>query len=435
MRTRSSLVERSSRLLEFLRTEEASGLFLLGATVVALVWVNSPLRESYEQLWGTVATVRIQDLSISMDLQHWVNEGLMTLFFLVVGLEIKRELTAGELREPKAAALPALAALGGMVVPAGMFVLLNAGRETAGGWGVPVATDIAFALGVLTLAASRAPVSVRSFLLTLAIVDDIGAILVIAFFYSDGIAVGWLGVAALIVLLTLLARLRFTTSVVPYIVLGTALWVALFESGIHPTLTGVVLGLLAPALPLRRSPTAGREARQLLRRAADETVEGFEAHWIAIDGVAKAAVSPVDRVESSLHPWTSRVVVPTFALANAGVELSETALSEAVTSPLGLGIILGLIVGKPLGIGAAVWAATSTGIARLPSDASRGLIVGAAVLAGIGFTVALFIAELALGHDVETAKLAVLIASLVAGLLGAAIVRREVRRGDAGIGR
>ena len=301
MRARSPQT-RPSRLLQFLRTEEASGVFLLGATVVALVWANSPLRESYQSLWSTVATVEIGSLDIEMDLQNWVNEGLMTLFFLVVALEVKREVTTGELRDPKTAAQPAIAAIGGMVVPAGVYLLLNAGSDASGGWGVPVATDIAFALGVLTLAASRAPVSLRSFLLTLAIVDDIGAIVLIAIFYSGGLAPGWLGVAAAIISSVVLARLLRVTAVVPYVLLGGALWIALYESGVHPTLAGVVLGLMAPAVPLRRSPRAGAAVRQTLREAEHEPDDEAQAYWIAVDDMAKTSVSPLDRVETSLHP-------------------------------------------------------------------------------------------------------------------------------------
>jgi NhaA family Na+:H+ antiporter len=428
MAVRSSL-DRSSRLLEFLRTEEASGVFLLGATVVALVWANSPLRESYENLWSTSATVQLGELSVGMDLQHWVNEGLMTLFFLVVGLEIKREVTTGELRDPKTLALPIIAAIGGMVVPAGVYLLLNAGNDTAGGWGVPVATDIAFALGVLTLAASRAPVSLRSFLLTLAIVDDIGAIILIAVFYSGGLAPGWLLIAAVIVASVFLARLLRVTSVVPYVLLGATLWIALYESGVHPTLAGVVLGLMAPAVPLRRSPRAGAEARQTLSQAEYAPDDEAEAYWIAVDDISKTTVSPLDRVETSLHPWTSRIVVPTFALANAGIEVSGAALSETVTSPLGLGVLLGLVVGKPLGIGAAVWAATKARMGRLPDEVTPRMIFGVAALAGVGFTVALFIAELAFSspRDVEAAKLAVLLASLLASVFGAIILRSANR--------
>jgi NhaA family Na+:H+ antiporter len=428
MHMRSSR-DRSSRLLEFLRTEEASGVFLLGATVVALIWANSPLRDSYERIWSTIATVEIGGLDIGMDLQNWVNEGLMTLFFLVVALEVKREVTMGELRDPKTAALPAIAAVGGMVLPAGVYLLLNAGGDTAGGWGVPVATDIAFALGVLTLAASRAPVSVRSFLLTLAIVDDIGAILLIALFYSGGLAAGWLLIAALIVTSVFLSRLLRVTSVAPYILLGIGLWIALYESGVHPTLAGVVLGLMAPTVPLRRSPTAAMDARQMLRQAENKADEDAEAYWIATEDMANLAVSPLDRVETSLHPWTSRIVVPTFALANAGIEVSAATLSETVTSPLGLGVLLGLVVGKPLGIGAAVWAATRARIGRLPDGVSPRMVFGVAALAGVGFTVALFIAELAFvsPRDVETAKLAVLLASLLASVFGAVILRSANR--------
>jgi NhaA family Na+:H+ antiporter len=428
-------ITRSSRLLEFLRTEEASGVFLLGAAVVALVWANSPLRESYRRLWGTVATVEIGGLHVGMDLQNWVNEGLMTLFFLVVALEVKREVTIGELRDPKKAALPIIAAIGGMVVPAGVYLLLNAGSDTAGGWGVPVATDIAFALGILTLAASRAPVSLRSFLLTLAIVDDIGAILLIAVFYSGGLEPGWLVVAAAIIAAVVLSRLLRVTSIAPYVLLGGALWIAFYESGVHPTLAGVALGLMAPPVPLRRTPRAGEEARQMLHEAEHQQDTEAEPYWIALDDMARRAVSPLDRVETSLHPWVSRTVVPTFALANAGVEVSEAALSEAGASPLGLGVVLGLVVGKPFGIYGAIWAGTRSGIGRLPAEVTARMVFGVAALAGVGFTVALFIAELAFAspRDVESAKLAVLVASLLASLFGALILRSSSRSRAGGL--
>ena len=305
-----------------------------------------------------------------MDLQNWVNEGLMTLFFLVVALEVKREVTTGELRDPRTAALPVIAAIGGMVVPAGMYLLLNAGSDTAGGWGVPVATDIAFALGILTLAASRAPVSLRSFLLTLAIVDDIGAILLIAIFYSGGLAPGWLAVATAIIgsVVPRATRPRDIACALPP-ARGGALDRAL-RVGSPPDARGSCPRADYTGRPLRRSATAGSEARETLREVDDEPDERAEAYWIAVDDMAKTAVSPLDRVERSLHPWTSGIVVPTFALANAGIELSEAAFSEAVTSPLGLGVLLGLVVGKPLGIGAAVMAGTRIRIGRLPSGHS-----------------------------------------------------------------
>lgn len=415
----------SSRLLEFLRTEEASGVFLLAAALVALVWANSAFEEAYHQLWSTVATLGIGIVTISLDLQGWVNEGLMTLFFLVVGLEIKREVTTGELRDPKTLALPIIAAIGGMVVPAGIYLVLNAGNGTPDGWGIPVATDIAFALGILTLAASRAPVSVRSFLLTLAIVDDIGAILLIAVFYSGGLSAEWIVTAAAIVAVLLLMRIFTVTSTIAYVLLGIALWVALFESGVHPTLTGLILGLMAPAVPIGRSARAGTEAQQVLDEATERPDSEASAYWIAVGEMAKTAVSPLDRAEASLHPWTSRFVVPTFALANSGIELSGGAVAEAVTSPLGLGVLLGLTLGKPIGIGGAIWAATRMGLGQLPDEFTPRMVLGVALLGGVGFTIALFIAELALfgEGEIATATLAVLMASIIAGLMGGAVLR------------
>jgi NhaA family Na+:H+ antiporter len=360
-----------------------------------------------------------------MDLRHWVNEGLMTLFFLVVGLEIKREVTTGELRDPKKLALPVIAAIGGMIVPAVIYLLFNAGSDTANGWGVPVATDIAFALGVLTLAASKAPVSLRSFLLTLAIVDDIGAIVLIAILYSAELVSGWLLLAIAVVGCVVIAKRLRVQSAVPFVLLGLALWVSLYNSGVHPTLAGVAMGLLAPAAPLRRSPTAGTSVRHHLGEVEGRSDEDAEPYWIAVADVASRAIPPLDRVETTLHPWTTRLVGPTFALANSGVELSQTALEEAVTSPVGIGVVLGLVVGKPLGIGGAVWAANRSRIGRLPAEVTPRMVLGVAALAGVGFTVALFITDLAFGaqQDVETAKLAILGASVLAGLFGAVLLR------------
>jgi Na+:H+ antiporter, NhaA family len=433
MRTRSTQIG-PSRLLEFLRTEEASGVFLLVAALIALVWANSPFRESYEDLWGIVATLRIGSLDVAMDLQHWVNEGLMTLFFLVVGLEVKREVVTGELRDPRKLALPAIAAIGGMVVPAGLYLLVNAGSDTANGWGVPVATDIAFALGILTLAASHAPVALRSFLLTLAIVDDIGAIVLIAVFYSDGLAAGWLLVAAAFVAAVILAQRVGFSSVGPYIILGIGLWVALFASGVHPTLAGVALGLLAPTIPIHGSRIADATIRRVQRFAYGNAEEADEPNWVVDDYSATRSESPLDRVETTLHPWTTRVVAPTFALANTGVELSGSAVEEAVTGPVGLGVIIGLVVGKPVGVGVATWIARRSGLTRLPSDVSFRMILGVAALAGVGFTVSLFIAELAFGaaRHIDAAKLAVLLASLLAGSFGALLLHTAGRSTRAG---
>jgi NhaA family Na+:H+ antiporter len=302
-------------LQSFLAEEAAGGVFLLVATMVALAWANSPWRDSYQQLWGTNLTIGLGRWAISEDLGHWVNDGLLSLFFLVVGLEIKRELVTGELREAKAAALPVIAALGGMVVPALLYLAVNAGGEGVRGWGIPMATDTAFALGVLTLAARRAPANLKPFLLTLAIVDDIGAILVLALVYSGGITWGSLAVAfALCVSIFALERIGVRATAV-YVVLGIAVWVATFESGIHPSIAGVALGLLTPAVPFQRPRAVSEEAH----RVADETVDdpvppdADAHHWLRLAWLSREAVSPLARLESTLHPWTSCSPWPTPA--------------------------------------------------------------------------------------------------------------------------
>jgi len=395
---------------------------LVAGAVIALVWANSPVRESYHQLWNGVLGIAVGDWEITKDLRHWVNDGFMALFFLVVGLEIKREITVGELRDPRKLALPAIAAFGGMVVPAAIYLVLS---DQSRGWGVTVATDIAFALGVLTLAAARAPRSLRSFLLTLAIVDDIGAILVIALFYSHGVVPEAVLVGGAIVLILAASAVFRVSSTIPYVVLGAALWIALDRSGIHPAITGVVLGLLTPASPVRRSQTAREDARWAVSEAAQRSDPDAGApYWLYVADTSRNSVSPLRRVERVLHAWTSRLVLPTFALANAGVELDAEAIG-AVASPVGRGIVAGLVIGKPLGITGAVWIAKRLGIGRLPDGVTTHMILGAAALAGIGFTVALFITEL--GFDdaamTDAAKLAILVASLLAGVVGASILR------------
>lgn len=414
-------------LQSFLEQEAASGVLLLLATIVALLWANSPWRASYEDLWHTVLRVRVGPWAIAEDLRQWVNDALMALFFLVVGLEIKREVLTGELRDARAAALPAIAALGGMVVPALLYIGLNAGGEGSRGWGIPMATDIAFALGVLTIAARYAPPNLKPFLLTLAIVDDIGAIVVIALFYSGGITWGALGVAAAICLLIAFLKRIHVRSTPVYVVLGVAVWVAVFESGVHPTIAGVSLGLLTPAVPFQRPRAVSDEAH----RVADETVDhpsppDVDAHhWLHLEVLSREAVSPLARVESALHPWTSFVIVPAFALANAGVRVTAEAIGDAATSTVGVGIVLGLVVGKLAGISVASWAAVRTGLARLPDGVTWLHLMGTAAVAGIGFTVSLFIAELAFTgvRLTNTAKVGILAASLLAGALGYAVLR------------
>jgi Na+:H+ antiporter, NhaA family len=419
-------------LQAFLRTEEASGILLLAAAVAALGWANSPWRASYDAIWRTKLTIGLGTWSLAEDLRHWVNDALMALFFLVVGLEIKRELTTGELRQPRAAALPAIAALGGMVVPALLYLATNRSGEPSRGWGIPMATDIAFALGVLALAGRGLPAALKSFLLALAIVDDIGAILVIAVFYSGSIAVlPLLAAGALLALVLVLQRLQVRWTAV-YVLLGVGVWLATFQSGVHATIAGVALGLATPAVPFQRPRAVSLEAH----RIADGTVDDPEPpdadahHWLHLAGLSREAVSPLARLEHLLHPWTSWVVIPVFALANAGVPISSSTLGEALGSRVALGVVVGLVVGKGVGVTVFTWLATRTGITRLPEGVGWGHLVGMAALAGIGFTVSLFVTSLAFRTPAvqEAAKLGILAASLLAGLLGALLLARSRHR-------
>ncbi|MFN8233070.1 MAG: Na+/H+ antiporter NhaA [Actinomycetota bacterium] len=414
-------------LQEFLRTSSASAMLLLAAVVVALVWANSPWSASYVRLWSTVISIRVGDWALSGDLSHWIDDGLMTIFFLVVGLEIKRELTTGELRAWRAAAVPAVAAIGGMVVPALIFVALNAGSPAGRGWGIPMATDIAFALGALTLAAAYAPAALKPLLLTLAIVDDIGAIVVIALFYSGGIATIPLLLAVAIVLAIVGLQRIHVRAALPYLVLGVGLWYATLRSGVHPTIAGVILGLLTPARPFQRPAAVSAEARRVADATSDvpEPPDEDALMWMRLSWLSKESVSPLARVEHILLPWSSFVILPVFALANAGVELSRSALANVVTSPLGLGILLGLVLGKPIGVLSGSFLAVRTRLGVLDPDVGWGDLTGMGATAGIGFTVALFIAELAFpgGRDLDVAKVAILVASTLAAIVGYVLLR------------
>ena len=375
-------------LKEFLHAEAAGGLVLLAATAVALVWANTPLGGVYEALWNAGLTIGVGDLAITESLRHWISDGLMVVFFFVVGLEIKRELTTGELRGRHRAGVPALAAVGGMVVPAAIFLGLNAGGAGAGGWGIPVATDTAFALGVLALLGSRVPASAKLFLLTMAIIDDILAITTVAVFYSTHISLGWLAVAAAGMAAIFGLRRLGVARVAAYVPLGVLVWAATLQSGVHATIAGVVLGLATPARPIR-----GRAV-----------LEGLERR---------------------LHPVSSYLVVPLFALANAGLPLGGGALGAAVASPVAWGVGLGLVAGKLVGVTGATLAAVRLRVGRLPEGLGVRQVVGLAALAGIGFTVSLFITELAYpaaGGLGGVAKTGILAGSLLSGLLGTTLL-------------
>jgi NhaA family Na+:H+ antiporter len=408
-----------SPLRDFLATEASGAILLAAAAVAALVWANSPWSGSYEDLWSTRLALSVGGHTIDLDLRHWVNDGLMTVFFLVVGLEIKRELSDGHLASRRAALLPGAAAVGGMVVPALLYLAI-AGGTAPRGWAVPMATDIALAVGILAVAGGRLPASLRAFLLGLAIVDDIGAIVIIAAVYSSGVDAAWLGVALAGVVAAAAARWLGSYRTWIYAALGATVWIGLHEGGVHPTLAGVVMGLLAPTSP-RLNPEL-IDVDQLI-----DLSDAGAAHTTS--EMARGSVSVVEWLQHVLHPWTSYVVVPVFALANSGIAISTGSLRDALGSPISWGIVIGLVVGKPLGVLLATTLAIRTGVADRPAGAARRELLGIGGAAGIGFTVALFITELAFHDptDRSDAKMAILVGSLAAAI-GSSVVLAGTRR-------
>jgi NhaA family Na+:H+ antiporter len=410
-------------LASFLEIEAASGIVLLVCTVVALSIANSPWGHAWESFWHIEAGLSFGGWELHASLAHWVNDGLMTIFFFLVGLEIKREVTHGELRSPKKAALPILAAFGGMVAPAGIFLFLQSGGEGQRGWGIPMATDIAFAVGMLTLLGKRVPIGLKIFLLALAIADDIGAILVIALFYSSSLSLTSLGLAALgLALVYGMGRLG-VRSVAAYFIAGAGIWLAMFHSGIHPTIAGVALGLMTPG----RAWIEGRSLIDLMLDAADRLdgeIERTHVHWqghlagnVAV--AARESISPLERLERALHPWVAFVIMPIFALANAGVPLQPKSASHGVA----LAVAAGLVLGKPLGILLCSWLAVRSGLAQLPQGVTWKAILGTGCLGGIGFTMSLFIAGLALEDKLlDAGKIGTLAGSVISAILGLVIL-------------
>ena len=379
---------------EFADLEASGGLLLIGCTVAALIWANSAFAGSYFHFWHMDLTFgRIGGL-LAEPLHFWINDGLMALFFLLVGLEIKREILVGELGSFQRAVLPIAAALGGMIVPAAFYLLFNHGGPGAAGWGIPMATDIAFALGVLALLGSRVPTSLRVFLAALAIADDIGAVLVIAFFYTERISWISLGVGGVFFVALLAANRAGVRHLLIYAILGLGLWVAFLQSGIHATVAGVLLAITIP----------GRQR-------------------IASRAVLSSNGSPMLRLEHALIPWNGYLIMPVFALANAGVALGGGA-ARSVVAPVSLGVIFGLVIGKPIGIVLFSWLATRTRLAAMLDGIGWRQIVGVGMLGGIGFTMSLFIANLAFGDGpvLETAKVGILVASVVSGIAGAIVL-------------
>ncbi len=425
-------------VIEFARIESSSGIIMLIAAVVALVWANSPAWESYFHLWETHFTFEFGPIHLEETLHEIINDGLMAIFFFVVGLEIKRELAVGELRDPKTAALPAIAALGGMAIPALIYVfIVGFDSPDVGGWGVPMATDIAFSVGVLSLLGRRAPLSAKLFLLALAIADDVGAIAVIAIFYTDDLETGYLIAAGLSLAAIWAANRVGIRSIAFYIAAGVVAWYLMLESGVHATIAGVVLGLITPAHPLFDSEDFDRRARRimdiypsLVRSQADREKVDHEVRLLA--RLANESISPLNRLEHSLQMWSSYAIIPLFALANAGVRFEGTPITEAITTPVALGVALGLLVGKIAGISGATWLAVKLGIGRMPEGVTWRMVVGLSALAGIGFTVALFVTGLAFepgSVSADLAKTGIFAGSLVAGLIGYGIIRTAPQPG------
>jgi len=419
----------------FLEKEASGGILLLIFTVVALVWANSPFAESYSHLWHTKFSISFGDFNLDYSLHHWINDGLMAIFFFVVGLEIKRELLVGELSSLKKASLPIMAALGGMIFPALFYVFFNFGKESISGWGIPMATDIAFVIGILALLGSRVPTGLKVFITALAIADDIGAVLVIAFFYTSNISIVSLSFAGGVMLLLIAANLSGVRNLIVYTVLGIILWLSFLFSGVHATVAGVLLAFTIPASSridtsqfllkgkklLEDFDHSGEEGPNVLSNEAREgIVQNLEENCEKI-------LTPLQRLEHKLHPWVSFLIMPVFALANAGVIITGNFISE-LTDPVSFGIVTGLFIGKQLGISAFTWLSVKLKLASLPFSVTWKQIYSAGILAGIGFTMSLFIANLAFTSEelLTISKVGILTASLLSGFIGFFILRKSL---------
>jgi len=417
-------------LLRFTHIEAAGGLVLLIAAAVALFWANAPFGESYERFWETHFEFALGPVHLEETFRELVNDGLMAIFFFVVGLEIKRELVRGDLRDPKAAALPAIAALGGMLVPALLYISISGGGDATRGWGIPMATDIAFSVGVVALLGSRVPVGGKLFLLALAIVDDIGAITVIAVFYTEQLFMGHLGAAIGGLVVVWVAQRVGIRSLAFYVPVGVITWFFLLESGVHATLAGVALGLLTPAVSWYSDTEYHDKAQGLINRydfqsRAPRGADRVDHTAMALSSVARESVPPLNRLEEALHPWSSFFIVPIFALANAGVRFAGIDLVEAATHPVSLGVATGLLVGKMFGISLFTWLAVRLGLGKLPKFTTWRHIIGLAAVAGIGFTVSLFVTVLAFDDPFlsDRARTGIFIGSFLAGVVGYLILR------------
>jgi len=413
-------------LERFMHVEAASGIVLLAATIAALVLANSPWSQGFLDFWKTEVGFSLGSFEMYHSLKHWINDALMAIFFFVIGLEVKRELVIGELRDPRRAALPVFAALGGMIAPAAVYLLLQAGEPGQRGWGIPMATDIAFVVGCMAILGRRVPLGLRVMVLSLAIADDIGAILVIAIGYTESLNLMALLLAfAGIVGIFVLSRLG-VRSFIMYVLVGTVVWFGFHESGVHATIAGVILGLMTPTREYI-GPGLLEGAYDLFRGEGWENVTHRAIKVAHIQKLARETVSPVEYLEGVLHPWVSFLIMPLFAFANAGVPF---ALSD-FADPVAQAVAAGLVIGKPVGIVLFSYLAVRVGLASLPEGVNWGIVIGGGFLAGIGFTMALFIAGLALEGDVlDAAKVGVLGASAVAAIIGMALLNWLLPRPD-----
>ena len=422
---------------EFLHQQASGGILLIIATVIALAWANSPFADSYHHLWHTYIKIDVGGIGLNYSLHHWINDGLMVIFFFVVGLEIKREMLVGELSTAKKAALPIAAALGGMIFPALIYTVFNLGSESASGWGIPMATDIAFVVGILALLGNRVPLALKIFILALAIVDDLGAVLVIAIFYTSNISLTSLMIAGgLIVLLIAMNRLGVRNLLV-YTFVGIALWLAFLKSGVHATVAGVLLAFTIPVSSRINTMKFKKETESLIKEFdnagehGEDVLTNSERLSIVdqIENNCEKILTPLQRFEHGLHPWVSFFIMPVFALANAGVTIGS-GLSSALTHPVSIGIILGLFIGKQIGIFGFSYLAVKLKLASEPEGVSWKKIYAASVLAGIGFTMSLFIANLAFNSPelLNISKVGILTGSLLSGIVGFIILKSALSK-------
>jgi len=414
---------------EFIHRQTTSGMLLLGTAILALILANSALASAYEHLLHVPVGIQIGDWSLEKSLHHWVNDGLMALFFFVVGLELKREMLVGELADPRAAALPIIAAVGGMLVPALIFYAINPDGEAARGWGIPMATDIAFAIGVLALLASRVPKALITFLVALAIVDDLGAVLVIALFYTESLILEALAGAGLMLAVLVAFNLGGIRRITPYFIVAVLMWYFLLQSGVHATLAGVIGAFTVPARPKYDPVRFSTHVKDLMVRFDDSYTPGtsiltndkLRGVVQTLENGLHQVETPLQRLEHAWHLPVAFLVIPIFALFNAGVPIEFGHLAESLMHPVTLGVGLGLVLGKVIGIGGASWLALKAGVAQLPAGTRFSQIAGVSLLGGIGFTMSIFIAQLGYAHSPEyllMAKMGILVASLVAGVGG-----------------